>query len=55
VAILACITGIDLFAALFLTGFWIPKLWTAATLVAALASSFYYNYRITSFIEELRE
>jgi hypothetical protein len=55
VAILACITGIDLFAALFLTGLWIPTLWTAATLVAALASSFYYNYRITSFIEELRE
>lgn len=53
-ALLAVFTLMDMFVALFLTGFWIPTIWTALVLLLALAAGGYYNYRITSFIEEMR-
>ncbi len=47
-------TLIDTLFAFFLTGFWIPTLWTAAILLIALGASGYYNYSIMSFVEEMR-
>jgi hypothetical protein len=47
-------TLLDMFAAVLLTGFWIPTLWTAGILLLALACSGYYNYRIASFIEQMK-
>ena len=47
-------TLLDMLLALLLTGFWIPTLWTAGILLAALAASGYYNYRIASFIEQMK-
>jgi hypothetical protein len=50
---LAGYTLVDVLAALALTGFWIPTLWTAGILLLALAASAYYNYRIASLIDRL--
>jgi hypothetical protein len=47
------LTVIDMFAALLLTGFWIPTVWTALILVAALGGSIFYNYCIASFVERM--
>jgi hypothetical protein len=47
-------TLLDMFVAVLLTGFWIPTLWTAGILLLALAGSGYYNYRIASFIEQMK-
>jgi hypothetical protein len=47
-------TLLDMLAALLLTGFWIPTVWTMGILLLALAASGYYNYRIASFIERMR-
>ncbi len=47
-------TLLDMLFAFFLTGFWIPSLWTAAILLLALGSSAYYNYRIMSYVETMR-
>jgi len=47
-------TLLDMLLALVLTGFWIPTLWTAGILLLALAASGFYNYRIASFIEQMK-
>jgi hypothetical protein len=52
-AMLVGLTLVDLLAAWFLTGFWIPTLWSAAMLVAATAGGGYYNYRVATAIDEM--
>lgn len=47
-------TLVDMLAAAFLTGFWIPSPWTAGLLLLALSGSGYYNYWIASFIDRMR-
>jgi hypothetical protein len=47
-------TLLDMLVAVLLTGFWIPTMWTAGILLLALATSGYYNYRIASFIEQMK-
>ena len=47
-------TLLDMFVAVLLTGFWIPTLWTAVMLLFALVASGYYNFRIASFIEQMK-
>jgi hypothetical protein len=47
-------TLLDMFVAVLLTGFWIPTLWTAGILLLALGACGYYNYRIASFIEQMK-
>ena len=47
-------TLLDMFVAILLTGFWIPTLWTAGILLFALVASGYYNFRIASFIEQMK-
>ncbi len=51
--LLVAYTAVDLALAFFLTGFWIPGIWTAVVLLLALAASALYNYVIASFIEEM--
>jgi hypothetical protein len=47
-------TLLDMLVAVLLTGLWIPTMWTAGILLLALATSGYYNYRIASFIEQMK-
>ena len=51
-ALLLGLTIVDMFVALFLTGFGISTAWTIVVLFLALGGSCYYNYRITSFIQD---